>query len=237
MCLLNQVKEQVFFHYISIHEDVSVLSISKVWLHGENTFLFVDVQCLTVREMILRIVNRMIHQSDVSTGVNVCFEECAVVSCVNHVARRDHNILRVDLIKAVNIFHVSSDICAVDTIINVTLLEESNQFAAFGVDVVMTSCTKVFYERARFSTNINLHYIDSTVTHIRNWKVDYTISSKEREGTDRTVCLHVIYLYVVSCKVDNSKSFTHLIRPPLLVLQRARYSRWLRLRQQRSFQS
>ena len=42
MCLLNQVKEQVFLHYISIHEDVSVLSISKVWLHGENTFLFVD---------------------------------------------------------------------------------------------------------------------------------------------------------------------------------------------------
>ena len=67
VCLLNQVKEQIFLHYISIHEDVSVLSIPKVWLHGENTFLFVDVQCLTVGEMILRIVNRVIHQSDVCT--------------------------------------------------------------------------------------------------------------------------------------------------------------------------
>ena len=101
----------------------------------------------------------------------------------------------------------------------------------------MASCSDVFYERTRFSTNINLHYINSTVTHIRNREVDYTISSKEREGSDWTVCLHVIYLYVGSCEVDNSKSFTHLIRPPLLVLQRAQYFRWQRLRQQRSFQS
>ena len=237
MCLLNQVKEQVFLHYISIHEDVSVLSISKVWLHGENTLLLVDVQCLTVREMIFRIVNRMIHQSDVSTGVNMCFEERTVISCVNHVARRDYNILRVDLIKAVKVFHVSCNICVVNTVINVALLKESSQFTTFGVDIVMASCSDVFYERTRFSTNINLHYINSTVTHIRNREVDYTISSKEREGSDWTVCLHVIYLYVGSCEVDNSKSFTHLIRPPLLVLQRAQYFRWQRLRQQRSFQS
>ena len=167
----------------------------------------------------------------------MCLEKCTVISCVNHVARRDHNILRVDLIEAVKVFHVSSDICVVNTVVNVALLEESNQFTTFGVDIVMTSCSDVFYERTRFSANINLHYINSTVTHVRNRKVDHTISSEEGEGTDRTVCLHVIYLYVVSCKVDNSKSFTHLIRSPLLVLQRARYSRWLRLRQQRSFQS
>ena len=74
------------------------------------------------------------------------------------------------------------DICVVNTVINVALLKESSQFTTFGVDIVMASCSDVFYERTRFSTNINLHYINSTVTHIRNREVDYTISSKEREG-------------------------------------------------------
>ena len=167
----------------------------------------------------------------------MCLEKCTVISCVNHVARRDHNILRVDLIEAVKVFHVSSDICVVNTVVNVALLEESNQFTTFGVDIVMTSCSDVFYERTRFSANINLHYINSTVTHIRNREVDHTISSEKRDRSGRTISLHRIPLYIIACEIYDSKCSTHLILPPLHVLQPVRYFHCLHCRQPHSFRS
>ena len=48
MPFFDQVDKQFFFHYISIHEDISVLCISSVFFNRENTFLAVQIQKVTV---------------------------------------------------------------------------------------------------------------------------------------------------------------------------------------------
>ena len=237
MSLLNQFKEQSFLHYISIHEDIFALCISMVWLDGENTLLLVDIQCMAVQEMILCIVYTVIHQCDICTGLDMSLKECIIICCVNHIAWCEDNIFGINLIKAVKVFNICSDICIVDIVLFNRLCKKDIQLSTLGVDVIMTSCSEMFYKGTGFSADIHLHDINTTVTHIGNRKVDHTVSSEERKSSDRTIIQHTTYMYVISCKVNNSKCFTHLTLPPLHVLQPVRYSHCLHCRLRHSFRS
>jgi hypothetical protein len=60
----------------------------------------------------------------------------------------------------------------------------------------MTTCAKVFDERTRFAVSINLNTVNVAVAQIGNRKVNYTISSKKGESTDRTIILKAFYIYI-----------------------------------------
>ena len=164
-------------------------------------------------------------------------KECIIICCIDHITWCKDYIFGINLIKAVKVLDVSGNICIVDIVLFNGLCKKNVQLSTLGVDVVMTSCSEMFYEGTRFSADVNLHYINPTVTHIRNRKVDHAVSSEERKSSDRTIIQHTIYLYVISCEINNSKCFTHLTLPPLHVLQPVRYSHCLHCRLRHSFRS
>ena len=49
-CLTNKFNEELFLHNIGIHENIALLSTSTIQLNRFNTFLFVQVQDITVQE-------------------------------------------------------------------------------------------------------------------------------------------------------------------------------------------
>ena len=109
----------------------------------------------------------------------MCLNKITVVSCVDHVARCDDNIRLGHALDAVQIFDISSDICAVD-ITDLTLFRVHNaQLATLGVDIVMTSGAEMLGQRTRFPAHINLDIINTTVTHIGDREIDDTISAEE----------------------------------------------------------
>ena len=79
---------------------------------------------------------------------------------------------------------------------------------------------------------IFMDVVNVTVTHIRNCKVYYSISSEERERTDWTIVLKSLYPDISAGRSDDSKCVIHIILPPLHVLLPVRYVRCQQNRQQ-----
>ena len=71
----DQFNEKLFIHNVCIHEDVAFLSASTVLFDGFNTFLFIQVQNITVEEFFSCIVHRLIQECDICTGINMCLKE------------------------------------------------------------------------------------------------------------------------------------------------------------------
>ena len=65
---------------------------------------------------------------------------------------------------------------------------------AFGVDIVVTTCANMFDQgTGLIIIHVYLDPVDITVTKIGDREVDHTVSSKERESTDRTIILKSLY--------------------------------------------
>ena len=65
---------------------------------------------------------------------------------------------------------------------------------AFGVDVVVTTSANMLDQgTGLIIIHVYLDPIDITVAKIGDRKVDHTVSSKERESTDRTKILKSFY--------------------------------------------
>ena len=60
-CFVDQFDEQIFLHNISIHEDIFILCISVILFQRKNSFLLVQVQCVTVQEIFFCSIYRMIQ--------------------------------------------------------------------------------------------------------------------------------------------------------------------------------
>ena len=71
----DKLNEKLFFHNVSIHEDVAFLSASTVLFDGFNTFLFIQVQNITVDKFFSCVIYRLIQKSDICFRINVCLKE------------------------------------------------------------------------------------------------------------------------------------------------------------------
>ena len=56
----------------------------------------------------------------------------------------------------------------------------------------------------RFSSDIYLDTFDSAVAHVRDREVDDTVSSEERESSDRTILFQTLYPDVIAGKINDS---------------------------------
>ena len=113
---IDQIQEDLFFHYIGVHENISVFYISMVWFQRQHTFLFVQIQHLAVQEMIFCIVHILIHQCDIRTGFDMVLQKFFVIRSINHIAWYDNHVLFTHLLNGIQIFHISCQIRTVNTI-------------------------------------------------------------------------------------------------------------------------
>ena len=77
----------------------------------------------------------------------------------------------------------------------------------------MTSGSQMLGERTRLSADIYLNTVNAAVAHIRDWKVDHTITSQERKCAYGTVGLHTLYMYVSSGKITIPNALLILFFP------------------------
>ena len=64
----------------------------------------------------------------------------------------------------------------------------------FGVDVVVTSCANMLDQgTGLIIIHVYLDPVNITIAKIGDREVDHTVSSKERESTDRTIILKSFY--------------------------------------------
>ena len=162
----DKLNEKLFFHNVSIHEDVAFLSASTVLFDGFNTFLFIQVQNITVDKFFSCVIYRLIQKSDICFRINVCLKELGVILRIYHVRWCDDHIWLMHTLDEFDVFVESSDICVVYVVFSTVLCEHKLKFAAFGVDVVMTAGSEVSSQRTRFVSYIYLNVVNSTIAHI-----------------------------------------------------------------------
>ena len=88
---------------------------------GFYTFLAVQFQNITGQICFLGIINRMIKQGNICTGVNMCMYKLIKINGVNHVAWSNDNIWLLHSAQGFHIVHVAGDICVVDIIVIIML--------------------------------------------------------------------------------------------------------------------
>ena len=86
-----------------------------------------------------------------------------------------------------DVFQIACDICVINIIFRAVLCKKNLQSAFFGVDVIMTAGSQMFYQRTGFTSYIYLNMINIAVAHIGDRKVNDAVTSKERKCCDRTV--------------------------------------------------
>ena len=64
-----------------------------------------------------------------------------------------------------HVVQIAGDISIVNIIV-IIVPEKRRKFAALGVDIVMTSCSKMFYNRTGFIIDIDLNTFNVAVGHI-----------------------------------------------------------------------
>ena len=151
-----------------------------VVLNGENTLLTVQVQDVAVQIVLLGIINGMIKHGHICTGFDMGIDQLGIVGGVDHVIRSDNNIRIMNCFDALQIGVVVVDIGVIDIIVIIVLLEEKLKFAALGVDIVMTSCSKMFYNRTGFIIDIDLNTFNVAVGHIGDREVNDSVSAKKK---------------------------------------------------------
>ena len=80
----------------------------------KNSFLFVDIQSVTVQKSVFGVIDRVIHHRDVRAGFDMSVEKFAVISFVNHITRSYDNVFMRHLLEALYVFHISGNVGTVN---------------------------------------------------------------------------------------------------------------------------
>ena len=149
----------------------------------------------------------------------------SIICCIYHIGWSNDHIWFSHTLNKFKVFRKCCNIGIINIVFSIVFTEKKLKFTTFGVDVVMTSCSKVFCQGTWFTTYIYLNTVNAAVAHVGNRKIDGTISSKERKCTDRTIVLHSFYFDVSPGRCNDSKCSCHIILPPLHVWKPVRYVR------------
>ena len=117
-------------------------------------------------------------------------QKFAVICRIDHIAGGDDHIGIMLLFDIFHVFHVSGDIIIINGKAGSQFCVKDLETSSFGVDVVMTSGSEMFYERAGFASDIALDMVNSAVVLVVYRKIDDTVSVDERKCSDGSVVLH-----------------------------------------------
>ena len=74
-------------------------------------------------------------------------EKSIVICCINHVAWSNDHIWLMHTFDHFDVFQIACDICVINIIFRAVLCKKNLQSAFFGVDVIMTAGSQMFYQR------------------------------------------------------------------------------------------